>query len=505
MIYSHQEEAERMKNLVDKLKMILLKEEGNSNRKVAKMLNSNRKTIAKYWNEYVENKAKLQVPDAPVKEIQEKIVESPKYNSKNRIRPKFTEALAERLDEILADEDRKDKILGNHKQQLTKKQIHEKLVTEGFDIGLCTINTEINRIRQKARECFIRQEYDFGDRLEYDFGEVKLCINGKTNVYHMAVLSSPGGDFRWAYLYTNQKKDVFMDSHVQFFEMVGGVYREVVYDNMRNVVAKFIGRNEKELNEDLVKMSIYYGFSINVTNCFSGNEKGYVESSVKILRNKIFATNYSFNSLDDAREYLNSQLLKLNENCNIEEEKKYLLPHLPKLELAEISKNDVNSYSFIRVDNNFYSVPEYLVGKSVTVKSYYNEIFIYANDVKACSHKRLEGINGMKVDVEHYLNTLYKKPGAIKNSFALKSIPKLKHIFDKYYSSKPRKFIEIFMENKEKTISEITEIFELSVIDPTKIIAIDVVSNSSDIDIVTRQQTAQYNDLCMSKGVLVSV
>jgi transposase len=96
--------------------------------------------------------------------------------------------------------------------------------------------------------------------------------------------------------------------------MMGGIYREVVYDNMKNVVTRFIGRNEKELNEDLIKMSIYYGFDINVTNCFSGNEKGYVESSVKILRNQIFATNYRFNTLDDAKEYLNSQLLKLNEN-----------------------------------------------------------------------------------------------------------------------------------------------------------------------------------------------
>lgn len=72
--------------------------------------------------------------------------------------------------------------------------------------------------------------YSYGDRLEYDFGEVKLEISGKAVTYHMAVLSSPGGAFRWAYLYTNQKKDVFMDSQVRFFEMVGGVYCEVVYD-----------------------------------------------------------------------------------------------------------------------------------------------------------------------------------------------------------------------------------------------------------------------------------
>ena len=97
-----------------------------------------------------------------------------------------------------------------------------------------------------------------------------------------------------------------MNSHVKIFEMLGGVYKELVYDNMRNVVTKFIGRNEKELNEDLIKMSLYYGYKINVTNCFSGNEKGHVEGSVKIIRNPVFAANYEFNSFEDARDYLNS-------------------------------------------------------------------------------------------------------------------------------------------------------------------------------------------------------
>ena len=61
--------------------------------------------------------------------------------------------------------------------------------------------------------------------------------------------------------------------HIRYtFEMMRGSWREVVidwrglhvnyihirhtYDNMRNVVSKFIGKNEKELNEELVKMSV---------------------------------------------------------------------------------------------------------------------------------------------------------------------------------------------------------------------------------------------------------
>ena len=60
---------------------------------------------------------------------------------------------------------------------------------------------------------------------------------------------------------------------MQFFELVGGVYREVVYDNMRNVVTRLIGKNENRLNESLLQLSLYYDFDINVTNCFSRNEK----------------------------------------------------------------------------------------------------------------------------------------------------------------------------------------------------------------------------------------
>lgn len=116
---------------------------------------------------------------------------------------------------------------------------------------------------------------------------------------------------------------------------------------MRNVVSKFIGKNEKELNEDLVKISLYYEFDINVTNAFSGNEKGFVEGSVKYLRNKIFAENYKFTSEASAIQYMESQLIKLNESNKIEEEKMSLKPTKPPLELANIKESVVNKYSFV--------------------------------------------------------------------------------------------------------------------------------------------------------------
>ena len=481
-----------MKDLLDKAAIIKLKETGMSNRGVARELGIDKKTVNKYWNEYKENIQRLsETTDTnEITQIQEDITSAPKYNSDSRTRRKVTPEFLNALEKILEDEEKKIKVLGTNKQALTKQQIHELLKQQGFSLSYPTVVLEIKRIKSSGNKCFIKQDYDFGDRLEYDFGEVKLVINGVVKRYYIAVLSSPSGNFRWCYLYDNCKKKVFMDSHVRFFEMIGGVWKEVVYDNMRNVVSKFIGKNEKELNEDLVKMSLYYGFEINVTNAFSGNEKGYVEGSVKYLRNKIFAKNYKFNSEESAIEYMESQLMKLNENSKIEEEKKKLKPTKPPLELANVKKSFVNKYSFVQIENNFYSVPEYLVGLNVTSKIYYNKILIYSNNEFVCEHKKIDGVKKISADIRHYLKTLTFKPGALRNSYVLKSNPKLKSIFDKYYTNNPKKFIDIISKNKEVSDDDLEKILITN--------SGNLVENTrynNNINNLARVQTCMYNQI----------
>ncbi len=444
--------------LMDNYAIIKLKKKNMSNREVAKVTGHDRKTIAKYWNNYLDNQSKLNdktLINSDVSDIQEEIVNMPKYNSSNRATRKYNDEIDKELDYILEKEKEKDFKLKNHKQKLTAIQIHQMIVDKGHDIGLSTITNMIRLKRNNAKEAFIKQLYKFGERLEYDFGEVKLIINGLYKKLYIAVLSSPRSGFRWAYLYNNQRKEVFLDSHVRFFEMIKGVYNQVVYDNMKNVVSKFIGKNEKELNEDLIKLSLYYDFNINVTNCFKGNEKGHVESSVKFIRNKAFAQKYEFNKIEEAELHLENILTKLNKDSFIKEEQKHLLPYRPPLELATKTINKVNKYSLIRVENNFYSVPEYLVGKEVSVLSYVNIIKIYSNNELVCTHKKIEGFNQDKIDILHYLNTFTKKPGAIQNSVALKSIPEIRAIYIEHFTTEPRKFIEYLELFKDKNIVEL--------------------------------------------------
>ena len=83
----------------------------------------------------------------------------------------------------------------------------------------------------------------------------------------------------------------------------------------------------------------------------------------------------------------------------------------------------------------------------VLVKTYLKEIIIYANSGIVARHKRIDGFGEMQVDIFHYLNTLEKKPGAIKNSKALKSRATLKTIYDKYFSKRPKEFIELLKQS----------------------------------------------------------
>jgi hypothetical protein len=225
-----------------------------------------------------------------------------------------------------------------------------------------------------------------------------------------------------------------------------------------------------------------------------------VESSVKILRNQIFADTWSFESLEQAEGYAHSQLLKLNEGSQIVEEMKRLNPHRPPLELAYISEGKVNPSSLVSVDCVYYSVPEHLVGRRVTIKKYHNEIRIYTANEMVATHKRLFGNGKMQVDICHYLNTLRKKPGAVKNSVALKSIPRLKAIFDTYYSQQPKKFIERFMENKALPIDEIIAVFEFECANKVEIIALDVVKPVSQIVVAARANVANYAILVTGAG-----
>ncbi|EOD01755.1 DDE-type integrase/transposase/recombinase [Caldisalinibacter kiritimatiensis] len=151
--------------------------------------------------------------------------------------------------------------------------IHEALVDEGYEISYSTVCNYVREKKNKAKEAYIRQEYDFGEVVEFDWGHLKLNINGKVKNLHIAIFTTAKSSYRYAYIYPNQKMKNFLDAHVKFINHEGGVYKIFVYDNIKQAVKKFVNKTKKIPTEELLKLSLYYGFNFRFCNICSGNEK----------------------------------------------------------------------------------------------------------------------------------------------------------------------------------------------------------------------------------------
>ena len=452
-----------MIGLREKSQIIRFHIEGKSNRWIAKTLHIDRGTVGKYVSEYdaIQNALISTSKDDSerVRTLAEKILAKPKYDSSTRTNKKLTPELSARLDEILAAEAKKDEVLGRHKQSLSRKQIFDLVKEEGFDVGYTSICKFVNAKLEKAKEAFIAQDYDFGERFEYDFGEAKLLIAGVLRKIQIAVMCCPASDYRFALLYESQDYNVFEDSQVKFFEHMGGCFKEGVYDNMKNVVSKFLGKSEKELNPRLIKLAAYYGFVLNVTNAYSGNEKGSVERSVDIVRNAAFAPKWEFGSVAEAQAHLDAVLAKLNEGKPVDKERTALSPYRPPYECADIRSGcNVDKYSCVTYDCASYSVPDTLVGKKVDVKAYPWDVVVFYRGKQIASHRRIYEKGGMRLDIHHYASTFRKKPGALRNSVVLRANKRLKGIFDTHYKANPREFINIVCANPGVGADELSDI-----------------------------------------------
>ena len=442
-----------MINLKDKQKIILEAVlEGKTQRQIAREMKISRTTVARYLKNYESSKSKLMASDEP--KIKEEIICAPKYNSASRKKVKLTDEIVEKIHLYLRENEEK-RATGRSKQQKKKIDILEALQSDGHDIGYTTVCNAVREIERKTREAFIRQHYNWGDSSEFDWGQVKLFISGKLKTVQMGAFTTAKSNYRYADLYWSQKMENFLHLHAEFFDHVGGIYKEIVYDNLKSAVAKFVGRNYKKPTDELLKLSIYYNFKFRFCNSGKGNEKGHVEKSIEYIRRRVFSKRDSFPSIDQARQYLREELKKLNLKPQIlagnksasemlSEEKDYLLPLPPKYDTARIFERRINKYSCFEVESCFYSVPDCYVGEFVFVKAYPDKIIAYYKEEEIAVHKRRFGHSEWAIEINHYRQTFLKKPGALANSLALmQAAPELKKIYKNYYIGCEKDFIEL--------------------------------------------------------------
>jgi hypothetical protein len=99
-----------------------------------------------------------------------------------------------------------------------------------------------------------------------------------------------------------------------------------------------------------------------------------------------------------------------------------LLGNLPRQAhcTTEEATPRVDSKAMAAVRGNRYSVPASLAGRRVRAQVGASEIDIWHDGKIVASHERLTGKHGTSAQIEHYLDLLARKPGALARSLALR-------------------------------------------------------------------------------------
>ena len=433
--------------------------EGLSLREFSRKVGINRKTATRYVREYEQ-----MAQSDPEEGIDRCLSNRPKYPSERKVeRTRLTEDVRAEIDYWLLENTRRRQ-KGMRKQCLKRQDIHRVLIEKGFTISYSSVCKYIQRRKEektkKPKEVFIKQYYEPGQECEFDWGEVKLCIGGRMVTFTMAVFALCHSEGRWAYLFRHQDNLAFMESHRNFFHDIHGVPHTMVYDNMK--VAVILKEDGKKPTDSLLRMHAYYGFDYRFCNARAGWEKGHVERSVDYVRGRAFTTRINFESVEDAQLWLS----RICENINKESgsiatgDKQQALRrdldamlHFPgDFGCFDVMTCSVDKQATISVKGCHYSVPDHLAGQTVIVQLYSEKLRIYDSEHKFMARQERSYTHGSwTFDINHYIETLMKKPGALKGSLALRQMPeKMQELFRVHFAENGKDFLRLLKYCQQK-------------------------------------------------------
>lgn len=445
---------------VDRMRQLY--QQTDSYRRVAGIMGISRNTVAKYLKR-VQDYQEGTIPDI-----------FPEEWKVSRLRPACTPEICTRIHNLLESNASKPK-----KQRLHARQIWQILVNEDRSLSYSTVRREVRSWKQKnqSREVYIAQETDDGERAECDWGDVILINGDKPTKCGLLTAVLNSSLYRYGRVYPDKSQANLFHALDDFFHDIGGVPKNIFFDNMTSVVTD---HTKKVFNERFLRFATHYGFCTNACNPASPQEKGTVEQSVSTLRRSAFAQRNSFTSLEEANEHLKYVLSRINNSpvyrrdvvpsVGLDRERKELLP-VPSLEFSpyDLKYRKINRYSTVTFERNTYSVPESCRSEILALKVYSDTVEILKGDTCIASHPRLFGRDECSLKIEHYIGTLRRKPGALKYSRVLKQVdPCLQQLFSEHYPDKPKEFIRILMLMKEfsqdAVVYAIRELYEQGII-----------------------------------------
>jgi transposase len=343
-------------------------------------------------------------------------------------RPQLKMALASDFIDAILESDRK----APRKQRHTARRIYERIRAE---VPQCmaserTVRHYVAQRKQalglKRRETFVPQSYDWGVEAQVDWYEAYADLDGertKLQVFSMRSMAS-GAAYHRAYLRATQQ--AFLEAHQLAFHYFGGVFRRLRYDNLSSAVKKILRGYERDLTARFIAFRSHWQFQADFCTPNEGHEKGGVEGEVGYFRRNHWVpvpvagdlAELNQKLLDDCRSDENRVLSGRTESVGVAllTEKEHLRPLLAEdFDLAEVIFPLIDQSGCARVRTNFYSVP-LRSGSLVEARVYSSVVEFWHNGIRIAHHERSYGRCQQILDLEHYLEVLEQKPGALRGS-----------------------------------------------------------------------------------------
>jgi transposase len=323
------------------------------------------------------------------------------------------------------------------KQRHTAKRVHRRLVEEhGAQMAETTVRDYVRRRRRElglAAEAFCPQVHDPGVTGEVDWGEAKVIIAGVLVAVGLFLMRSCFSGACFVMAFETRSQQAFFEGHVAAFEFFGGVFGTIRYDNLKAAAKKTLRGRRREENERFVAFRSHYLYEswFTLSGIEGAHEKGGVEGEVGRFRRNHLVPVPEFASLEELNEQLAAWCVEDLQRtitgraetvlAALSREIEVLRP-LPAEAFAtwQESTHRVNHKSMITVRRNHYSVPVRLSGLKVTARVGAREITVWHDGGEVARHPRLRGSQQRSARLDHYLELLQKKPGALEHSLALR-------------------------------------------------------------------------------------
>lgn len=325
----------------------------------------------------------------------------------------------------------KDFIINKLKEgPFTASRLFKEIQEMGFTGKYTIVKDFIREMRPKQGvPAVYRYETKPGVQAQVDWSEFgRAEIDGK--ILKLYCFSMILGYSRMRYIEFTLSIDAttLIKCHLNAFRYFGGYTKEILYDNMKQVVIKrAMKSSDSQWNPKFEDFFKHYGFVPRLCRPYRPQTKGKVESTIGFVRRDFFLGRI-FASLQD----MNAQAIAwLNRVNSSEHGTTYEIPlerlkseglkpvdEVPEYLIVLEETRKISKDCFISYLGNKYSVPYRCAGREATLQIFESKLRVVVSGEQVCEHEILTGSCGTVRNKEHFkglLSEIWKENKAAMN------------------------------------------------------------------------------------------